>query len=86
MTWGGSNAIPFRSWGPMGRSLGELSLSVVQWFAAFLYWMSVAGQSYGATLGYAPFPPSVTMGNQQIVELLKYDGVPAFGDVDFDGG
>ena len=64
---------------------GSLKLNVAQWLAAFLYWMSVAGQSYGATLGCAPFPQIVTSANIQIVELLRYDGVPALGDVDYDG-
>ena len=64
---------------------GGLLLNVAQWLAAFLYWMSVAGQSYVAPLGCAPFTSTVTSGNQQIVELLKYDGVPALGDVDYDG-
>lgn len=64
---------------------GALTLTVAQWLAAFLYWMSVAGQSYGASLGYAPFAQTVTSANQQIVELLRYDGIPALGDVDYDG-
>jgi len=64
---------------------GGLTLNVAQWLAAFLYWMSVAGQSYGAPLGYAPFDPTVTSANQQIVELLKYNGVRALGDIDYDG-
>ena len=70
----------------LGRAFGGvLPLNVAQWIAAFLFWMSVAGQNYGASLGYAPFPSMVTNANQQIVELLQYDGVPALGDVDYDG-
>jgi len=64
---------------------GSIKLNAAQWLAAFLYWMSVAGQSYGTSLGYAPFSQTVTLGNQQIVELLRYDGIPALGDVDYDG-
>lgn len=64
---------------------GALPLNVAQWLAAFLYWMSVGGQPYGTALGFAPFAQTVTDANQQIVELLKYDGAPALGDVDYDG-
>jgi len=64
---------------------GVLPQNVAQWLAAFLYWMSVAGQSYGTSLGYAPFSQTVTNANQQIVELLRYDGIPALGDIDYDG-
>ena len=64
---------------------GALTLSAAQWLAAYLYWMSVAGQSYGTPLGYPPFPSVVTNANTQIVELLKYDGVAALGDIDYDG-
>jgi phosphate ABC transporter phosphate-binding protein len=64
---------------------GSLKLNVAQWLAAFLYWMSVAGQSYVTPLGYAPFSQTVTSANQQIVELLRFDGVPALGDIDYDG-
>ena len=64
---------------------GALKLNVAQWLAAYLFWMSVAGQNYGTPLGYAPFSQTVTNANKQIVELLQYDGAPALGDIDYDG-
>jgi phosphate transport system substrate-binding protein len=66
---------------------GTLSQNAAAWLASFLYWMSVAEQpyGYGTSLGYPPLPPHVTTSNVQIVELLMYDGIPALGDVDYDG-
>jgi phosphate transport system substrate-binding protein len=64
---------------------GGMTLHVAQWLAAFLFWMSVAGQTYGTALGFAPFAQKVTLGNAQIVELLTYDGTQVLGDVDYDG-
>ena len=64
---------------------GAITLNVAQWLAAFLYWMSVNGQPYGVPVGFAPFSQVFTSANQQIVELLRYDGVPALGDIDYDG-
>jgi phosphate ABC transporter phosphate-binding protein len=64
---------------------GTLTQNTAAWLASFLYWMSAAGQNYGAALGYPPLSSHVITTNEQIVELLTYDGLPALGDVDYDG-
>lgn len=42
-------------------------------------------RSAGSRIGYAPLPSLTISAIQQIIELVKYNGVPALGDVDYDG-
>ncbi|MCI4323142.1 MAG: phosphate ABC transporter substrate-binding protein PstS [Thermoplasmata archaeon] len=64
---------------------GLLPKNSALWLASFLYWISVDAQYYAPPLSFASLPAHVTTGDVQIVELLRYDGSSALGDIDSDG-
>jgi phosphate transport system substrate-binding protein len=64
---------------------GALSKNAALWLASFLYWVSIDAQYYATPLSFGPLPSHVILGDVQIIELLRYQGGSALGDIDSDG-